>query len=114
MMRKNSILVKTLLLFTLCVSSYAEESLKEADCIILEDENSIVCKYTHTRVNYDKTVIVEWLEPNGTVSRSRKMLIPAGHGSVYDFRYIKGRAKGEWTFRVVDKDTITSTKFSLN
>jgi hypothetical protein len=41
------------------------------------------------------------------------MVIPAGHGSVYDFRYITGRLKGVWTFTVLDNDVKISTTFEL-
>jgi hypothetical protein len=76
----------------------------DADCIILEDEDSIICKYTHTRVDYDKKITVQWIEPNEQITREREMIIPSNHGSIYDFRYKQGRTKGVWTFKVIDKD----------
>ena len=85
----------------------------EVDCLILEDENSIICKYTHQRVNYDKTITFNWIEPDGKISRTRIMSIPAGHGSVYDFRYIKGRTKGIWTFKVIDDSQELKTNFTI-
>jgi len=102
-----------LFLLTVATILLSAEEKHEADCLILEDENSIICKYIHTRVNYDKNVTFDWIEPNGTISRTRNMLIPAGHGSVYDFRYIKGRTKGTWTFKVTDRDIITKTTFTI-
>jgi len=83
------------------------------DCIILEDEDSIVCKYSQIRVNYDKNVTFEWVEPNGIVSRTKNFIIKAKYGSVYDYRYIKGRTRGEWTLRVIDKDKTYETTFEL-
>lgn len=83
------------------------------DCLILEDENSIVCKYTHVRVDYDKNVTFNWIDPNGNLSRSREMVIPAFHGSVYDYRYKKGRVLGTWTFEVIDQDQKYTTNFTL-
>jgi hypothetical protein len=90
-----------------------EEEPQNADCLILKDENSIICKYTHERSWEDKEVVFLWIDPNGEVSRKREMVIPAGHGSVYDFRYITGRLKGVWTFTVLDNDVKISTTFEL-
>ena len=114
-MRTINFFIKLIIASSLCFSLYAQDEgvEMEADCIILEDENSIVCKYIHARVNYDKEVKFDWIEPDGTISRSREMTIPAGHGSVYDFRYIKGRTSGEWTFRVTDGEHRVSTKFTI-
>ncbi|MBD3840829.1 MAG: hypothetical protein IE909_02910 [Campylobacterales bacterium] len=84
-----------------------------ADCLILEDENSIICKYTHHRLASEKTVTFEWIDPNGQISRTRQMTIPPMHGSVYDFRYIKGRELGQWTFKVIDGESTYSTNFIL-
>jgi hypothetical protein len=85
----------------------------KADCLILKDENSIICKYTHERINEDKKVKFEWIEPNNTISRVRELIIPAGHGSIYDYRYIKGRTKGNWTFKVIDGDLETKANFII-
>jgi len=87
--------------------------INKIDCIILEDENSIICKYTHERINENKEVIFNWIEPNGNITRSRAINIPAGHGSVYDFRYIKGRITGEWTLEIVDASEKYETKFII-
>ena len=86
---------------------------KRIDCIILEDENSIICKYTHERIQKDKMVIFNWIEPNGETTRVRSMIIPAGHGSVYDYRYVNGRAKGKWTLKVVDSNKSFETNFII-
>ena len=83
------------------------------DCIILEDENSIVCKYTHDRVPYDHNISVRWIEPNNIITRKRTMKIPAYHGSIYDYRYIKGRTKGTWTFEAIDDNVSYKTNFTL-
>ncbi|MEA2050516.1 MAG: hypothetical protein U9O56_07285 [Campylobacterota bacterium] len=91
--------------------SFAFEN--SADCLILEDENSIICKYTHERIQEDHNVTFQWIEPNERVTRTRKMIIPALHGSVYDYRYIKGRTKGKWTFKVIDEDQEFSTNFTI-
>jgi len=86
---------------------------KRIDCIILEDENSIICKYTHERLQKDKMVIFNWIEPNGETTRVRSMIIPAGHGSVYDYRYVNGRVKGKWTLKVVDSNKSFQTNFII-
>jgi hypothetical protein len=85
----------------------------KVDCLVLEDENSIICKYSHKRVNKDKTIRFEWVEPDGTVSRVRDMVIPSGHGSIYDYRYIKGRTNGTWTFKAIDETTEYKTTFDI-
>lgn len=94
--------------------SFHQDDIKEADCLILKDENSIICKYTSTRSMEDKEIEVEWINPNGESTRRRTIIIPAGHGSVYDFRYISGRLKGVWIFKVYDEDDSITTTFELN
>ena len=83
------------------------------DCIILEDENSIICKYSLSRVSYEKKVLFQWIEPDKTITRERELVIPANHGSVYDYRYIEGRTKGIWTFKAVDGQDIYTTNFTI-
>lgn len=99
--------------FTMAEVVETEYDEKNADCLILKDENSIICKYTHERNTEDAEVVFEWIDPTGDVSRKRTMMIPAGHGSVYDFRYITGRMKGVWVFKVIDDDQVISTTFEL-
>jgi hypothetical protein len=41
------------------------------------------------------------------------MVIPAGHGSVYDFRYLKGRMAGVWSFIVIDNEIKHETTFNI-
>lgn len=100
-------------LTALITSAFALNHINEADCLIIEEENSIICKYSAVREIEDKFVHVEWIDPQGNVSRARKILMPKGHGSIYDFRYIKGRMPGIWTFKVQDKETTYSTEFEL-
>lgn len=104
------------LLFVLTVAfgeTIQSESKNSADCLILEDENSIICKYVHPRSEEDKEISVKWVDPSGESSRERTLLIPAGHGSIYDFRYIEGRVKGIWQFQVKDTDINISTSFEI-
>ena len=97
----------------LSISLFAQGDKPEADCLILEDENSIICKYIHGRSSSDKNVIFEWIDPDGKISRTREMLVPANHGSVYDFRYMDGRKKGIWTFQIKDGEDILKTQFEI-
>jgi len=94
------------------LSAFAQDS-NSVDCIILEDENSIICKYTVERSDSDKEVIIQWIDPNNEISRERDLLIPAGHASVYDFRYKDGREKGKWTFKVIDNSKEYTTTFTI-
>jgi hypothetical protein len=83
------------------------------DCLILEDEDSIICKFEINRQTEDQELVFQWINPEGELSRSRDMQIPAGHGSIYDYRYIDGREAGNWIFKVIYKEKEYSTKFEL-
>jgi hypothetical protein len=102
-----------LLQILLSVFSYAAEENKNVDCLTLDDENSIICKYIHERVAHDKPIIFQWIDPNGEISRTRDMILPAHHGSIYDYRYISGRMVGTWTFKVIDNKNIYETTFDI-
>ena len=104
---------KFLLICILATVANAYDSQNNSDCIILKDENSIICKYTHSRMEEEKHVKFNWIDPMGIISRERIMIIPAGHGSIYDFRYITGRASGQWTFEVIDNNTTCKTNFII-
>jgi hypothetical protein len=86
---------------------------KKVDCIILADENSIICKYSHERIDTEQNITVSWIEPNGMVTRTRDMIIPAFHGSVYDYRYVEGRTPGEWIFTVKHNEDEYTTSFTI-
>lgn len=107
------LLLSFLLVGTISLNAKSDTSTNSADCLIIKDENSIICKYTNTRANEDRTVFLEWINPNEEISRKREVIVPAGHGSVYDFRYIEGRTKGIWTFKVQDKENTYSTTFEI-
>ncbi len=84
------------------------------DCLILEDENSIICKFEVELNNENnQTLIINWIDPNGAVSRTREMVIPAGDTSAYDFRYLDGREKGKWDFKIIYNNQEYTTKFEL-
>jgi len=106
--------ILTLLSFTFFTFANATSVNSSVDCIILEDEDSIICKYTHNRVNYNKIITVQWIEPNNQITRTREMIIPAYHGSIYDYRYKNNRTKGIWTFKVIDDDKEYKTNFTID
>jgi len=95
------------------IALFAQEIKPEVDCLILEDENSIICKYIHERVETDKTIVFEWIDPTGNISRTRDVIILSNHGSAYDFRYTDGRQKGIWTFKVIDENKTYQTQFEI-
>jgi len=97
----------------LSVTSFAQNVDSNVDCLLLEDENSIICKYSTHRVNIDKNITFYWIDPNGVVSRQRDMVLPANHGSIYDYRYKRGRLHGKWIFKVVDGDIELKTTFII-
>jgi len=111
---------KILIILLFIVSVFAGNTIEKKsynpniDCIILEDENSIICKFSveMNRKN-DQTIDVKWIDPNGQISRSRDIVIPAGNGSAYDFRYLSGRQKGEWKFVIYYKGNEYSSKFEI-
>ena len=104
---------KLLAIILLNLSLFAALAQNSADCIVVKDENSIICKYSHTRKNIDHNITVQWFEPDGQISRERSMTIPATHKSIYDYRYIKGRTKGEWTFKVIDDGVEYTSNFII-
>lgn len=104
------------LLLSLILSAsvaFGLDEISEVDCLIIKEENSIICKYSSLRETEDKFIDIEWVDPSGEISRSRKIIMPKGHGSVYDFRYIQGRKVGVWTFKAKDGDKSFSTEFEI-
>jgi hypothetical protein len=102
--------LKYILLLSTIFLTFLEANEKKVDCFILEEESSIICKYSHARISLDKYITVQWIEPDGLISRTRDITIPAFHASVYDYRYVHGRTKGIWTFKVIDnKEDFTTT-----
>ena len=83
------------------------------DCLILDDENSIICKFEILREDVDQEITIHWVSPSGEISRSREMIIPAGDISVYDYRYLDGREGGKWNFKVNYKGNEYSAHFEL-
>ncbi|RBQ30517.1 hypothetical protein CRU92_11625 [Arcobacter sp. FW59] len=114
-------MMRNLLIVLLFVISAFAESTAEpkpynpnVDCVILEDENSIICKFeVELDVENNQTIVINWIDPNGEISRTREMVIPIGDTSAYDFRYLDGREKGQWDFVIVYKGNEYSSKFEL-
>ncbi len=111
-MIKMKLIIKILLVNIFTLSIYAQDTYI-SNCRILEDENSILCKYKAPPSIDDRIIVVNWIAPHGEISRSRELEILAGYISVYDYRYLEGREPGIWTFEVIDGDVTTRTKFTV-
>lgn len=85
----------------------------KTDCLILEDENSIVCKFELSENKKEQNIETQWVSPKGEIDRTRATLMPIDHTSYYDYRYIKGREAGIWTFKVLFDSKEYSTQFEL-
>ena len=91
----------------------AEQYNPNADCLILEDENSIICKFEAIRDVKAQIIIINWISPTGEISRTREMLIPAGDSSAYDYRYLDGREGGKWNFKILYNQKEYTSQFEL-
>jgi hypothetical protein len=83
------------------------------DCLILEDEKSIICKFEVIRDTKDQQIVIHWISPTGEISRTREMIIPAGDVSAYDYRYLDGREGGKWNFKILYNQDEYSSSFEL-
>ena len=86
---------------------------QNVDCLILEDENSIICKFEVIRDTKEQQLVIHWISPTGEISRTREMLIPAGDVSAYDYRYLDGREGGKWNFKIIYNGNEYSSSFEL-
>ena len=84
------------------------------DCLILEDEKSIICKFEVIRDTKDQLIVINWISPTGEISRTREMIIPAGDVSAYDYRYLDGREGGKWNFKIIYNQNEYISSFELN
>ena len=101
------------LLIAVSLSVFATEALV---CkTVNEDEIlKIKCIYKTARKSYDRNVTIAWTSPSTPQDdRFKTILLPAQHGSVYDFRYFDGRADGSWTISATDDSTgqVTSIEY---
>ena len=83
------------------------------DCLILQDENSIICKFEVIRAEKEQQITIHWISPSGEISRTREMLIPIGDSSAYDYRYIDGRQDGKWLFKIIYNGKEYNSEFEL-
>ena len=84
------------------------------DCLVLGDENSIICKFEVIRDPQNEQMItINWISPTGEISRTREMLIPAGDSSAYDYRYLDGREGGKWDFKIIYNGKEYTSQFEL-
>jgi hypothetical protein len=89
-------------------------------CSIVDEEiEKILCKVELLRVDYDREVKFLWHSVSYPQDdRERTIVLSAGHGSVYDYRFLRGRAQGEWvvtsTINNVDKDIVARQAFVLD
>lgn len=59
--------------------------------------NIIKCTYVLERKTYERKVEFEWHSESVPYDdRKRVVVLPAHHGSLYDYRYLEGRAEGKW------------------
>lgn len=82
-------------------------------CNILEDEDSIMCRFEFPQIQNRQKIQLQWFSPTGELSRQREITVTDDFGAVYDYRYISGRQKGTWIFRVIFKGISYSTTFEL-
>ena len=112
----KAIATGVLLLFTTAV--FAQES--SVHCGVFDDGiEKIQCTLVTPRKNEARSATFYWhSEAYPQDDRERELTLPANHGSVYDYRYLRGRAEGSWTVTVTltgadGKETETSSLFSL-
>ena len=89
-------------------------------CEILDDgTEKIQCTLVTPRKNEARETTFYWhSEAYPQDDRERQLSLPANHGSVYDYRYLRGRAQGDWkiTVTLTDADgseTETTCRFQL-
>ncbi len=108
-------IMKNLLVLPLVIGS-----LSFAASVQCEIENGrIYCKYFLDRSDNQngKEVEFHWISPQTPQDdRIRHFQIPPQHGSVYDYRFLPGRAEGRWHVKVIDLDTneTAETVFDIN
>jgi hypothetical protein len=84
----------------------------------IENER-IYCIYSLDRSDNQngKNVKFHWISPASSEDdRIRHFQIPPRYGSVYDYRFLPGRAEGRWHVKVIDLETneTVETTFDIN
>lgn len=102
------------LFMLLSINLYSSEPLHTAECLILEDENSIVCKYNSPSNQNERVVTISWINPEGIIQRKREITIAPLNSSIYDFRFLDGLESGQWQFVVLeDNKEVAKTTFTM-
>jgi hypothetical protein len=111
-------IIGTGMLMLFATAMLARES--TVQCKILDDGiEKIQCTLVTPRKNETRSATFYWhSETFPQDDRERDLSLPANHGSVYDYRYLRGRAEGAWTVTVTvtdadGKETEASYPFSL-
>ena len=107
----KKLLILVTVIFTVCLSA------STVQCKI--ENGRIYCTYHLDRSDNQngKSVEFHWISPlSPTDDRVSRFDIPPRYGSVYDYRFLPGRAKGKWHVKVIDLDTNRSveTTFIVN
>ena len=84
------------------------------ECLILADEDSVVCKFEVIRSDKEQQIVINWISPTGEISRTREMVINAGDSTAYDYRHLDGRENGKWNFKIIYNDKEYISQFELN
>ena len=86
------------------VSAFAQES--SVQCEVFDDGvEKIQCTFMTPREDVERTVTFQWhSDAFPQDDRERELSLPATHGSVYDYRYLRGRAEGSWNVTVTMTD----------
>ena len=123
-------MLKFIISFLLIMSSilFAKENVKKevevvtktvpynpnVECVVLVDEDSVICKFEVIRADKEQQVIVSWISPTGEISRTREMIINAGDSTAYDYRHLDGRENGKWNFKIIYNEKEYISQFDLN
>jgi len=108
-------LVSILMLWTFSFSLFASESDTELSCtVVSEDIEKIVCKVQVDRADYDRDVTFFWhAKRYPQDDRERTVVLNANHGSVYDYRFLRGRVQGEWSVMAIIDEQKVEVSFVL-
>lgn len=118
-MKKSKILLFGLL-YTVSFAGGANLFADEVQCSVEKDSVKIIkCTYVSERMDHERVIEFEWHSERVPYDdRKRSIVLPARHGSLYDFRYLEGRAEGKWrvSARVRDlngSEEVTESSFTL-
>ncbi|MDX1294866.1 MAG: hypothetical protein R3302_01275 [Sulfurimonadaceae bacterium] len=105
-----------LLIANLFAADPAASSYK-LECSVVEEHDKIIqCTFSSVRLATDRQITFKWKsDTTPQDDRERTFILPAGHGSVYDYRFYYGRAPGLWNVSTVNDngDVLSETSFTL-